>query len=172
MSTLLLAGCRSDPAGRPSMLEVEAALSALLSDEVRLRQLSVVAPSSEQGKSSVSFTFCCGAFVLLYWLFMDETLCGLSYLFLGCLVCAIFIYTCHASWHIPCCAWQKLKQYPIYPPQNLPASVATRLAAGEKIAPELHENVAVVFVGVAGRHKRYYIMIIIPLYIASYNRVK
>jgi hypothetical protein len=36
-------------------------------------------------------------------------------------------------------------------PQNLPAGVAMRLAAGEKIAPELHENVAVIFVGVVGR---------------------
>ncbi len=97
VSTLLLAASRSDPAGRPSMVEVEAALNALLSDEVRLRQLSVVAPSSDQGKSSVSFPFCCDEFVLLYWLFMDETVCGgPSNL--------IFIYTCHASWYIPLCA--------------------------------------------------------------------
>jgi hypothetical protein len=43
----------SDPVGRPSMLKVEVALSALLADEVRLRQLSVVVPAGDQGSSSV-----------------------------------------------------------------------------------------------------------------------
>ena len=37
--------------------------------------------------------------------------------------------------------------------QNLPAGVKMRLAAGEKIAPELHDDVAVVFTGVVGRPK-------------------
>jgi hypothetical protein len=60
-----------------------------------------------------------------------------------------------------------LKKIRIYPSQNLPAGVATRLASGEKIAPELYENVAVVFVGVAGRLKHYNIL---PLYIALHER--
>jgi hypothetical protein len=51
------------------------------------------------------------------------------------------------------CVLEKAEKSRIYPSQNLPAGVAMRLAAGEKISPELYENVAVVFVGVAGRHK-------------------
>jgi hypothetical protein len=46
----------------------------------------------------------------------------------------------------------KLKSDPNFVLQNLPAGVAMRLAAGEKIAPERHNNVAVIFAGVVGRH--------------------
>ncbi len=47
--------------------------------------------------------------------------------------------------------FEELKYQTNSSPQNLPVSVATRLAAGEKIAPELHEDVAVLFAGVVGR---------------------
>ena len=53
VSSLLIAGSRSDPVARPSMLEAEVALSMLLADEVRLRQLSVVVPAVDQERNSV-----------------------------------------------------------------------------------------------------------------------
>jgi hypothetical protein len=51
------------------MLEAEAALQALLTDEVRLRKLTVVAPASDQVQGSVCaqpHLFCTHAGCLLY----------------------------------------------------------------------------------------------------------